>query len=75
MERLLEKLEALLPIKKIIKSVIKKAFVLALPFALMDGFIRLLARDVNYYREEMVLPTICFSVFWITLFVGIPIAE
>ena len=72
MERLIEKLEALLPIKQTIKKVIKKSLVLALPYILMDGFIRLLASEVSYYRQEMVLPTICFSVFWITLFVGIP---
>lgn len=49
----------------------RKVILLALPFLLMDVFIRVLASDINYFRKEMVFPNIMFNLIWIMLFVGI----
>ncbi len=37
---------------------------LALPFILMDAFMKLLATDVNYYESQIVIPNIMFSLMW-----------
>lgn len=42
---------------------------LALPFVLMEIYIRILASRVNYFRPEMVWPNILFNVAWIMVLV------
>ena len=37
---------------------------LAIPFVLMDIVFRILTLDVGYYRKNMVLPSILFTVIW-----------
>ena len=44
---------------------------LALPFVLMEVYVKVLAEQINYFRKEMVLPNILFNVIWITLFVSL----
>lgn len=45
-------------------------FVLAIPFLLMDLFMRIIGHEINYFRASMVLPNILFIVIWIGLFLG-----
>lgn len=59
-------------IKKIMLKV-KDIILLALPFILMDGILRIMAMDINYFRKEMVFPSILFTIIWIGLFIGITI--
>lgn len=49
----------------------KHVFILAVPFLLIDIFMRIVGRDINYFRAAMVLPNILFNVIWIGLFLGI----
>ena len=39
--------------------------ILALPFILMDCFMKILSSDVNYYQKEIVVPNILFSLIWL----------
>ncbi|MBR6515049.1 MAG: sulfatase-like hydrolase/transferase [Clostridia bacterium] len=41
--------------------------VAALPFVMMDVFIRILAADINYHQAKMVAPSIIFSVLWVAV--------
>ena len=45
----------------------KNIFILALPFVLMDVFIKILCADVNYFQFASIVPNILFSVSWDTL--------
>lgn len=54
-------------------SFVKKygyVFILAVPFLLMDLFMRIIGHQINYFRAAMVLPNILFVVMWIGLFLG-----
>ena len=46
---------------------------ICLPFVMMDGFIRILATEVNYFRGLMVAPSILFSAIWIALIICVTI--
>ena len=48
--------------------------IVALPFLLMDVFIRILTDSVNYYHRRMILPSILFSVIWIGLIVAVTVS-
>lgn len=67
MKKILEKLH----IRKEHLVVAKNALLLAIPFMLMDTFIRILASEVHYFRKAIVFPNILFNVMWTVLFVGI----
>lgn len=57
-------------------NIIKKyyyIFLLILPFAAMDAGIRLLGRNIHYFRASMILPNIMFVIIWIGLIVGITV--
>ena len=49
------------------------AILLAVPFILMDVFVRYLASEVNYSQDSMVLPSILFSVIWILFVIVVAI--
>ena len=49
------------------------AVLLAVPFILMDVFVRYLASEVNYSQDSMVLPSILFSVIWILFVIVVAI--
>lgn len=49
----------------------KARFFLALPFILMDIFIRILSFDVYYIRPTMIVPSLVFSAGWIILIVSL----
>lgn len=59
--------------KKIAKSFSKNKarLSLALPFILMDIFIRLLSFDVYYIRPTMIFPSLVFSAGWIIIIVSL----
>lgn len=68
--------------RKLFRFKIKKFFIrngyvflLAVPFLLIDVFMRLLGRDVNYFQGAMVLPNIMFTLLWISLFLGISLFQ
>lgn len=67
----MKNLKEMLPDKHTVLTAIKNTFFLSLPFILMDAFIRVLASDINYFRPEMVIPNILFTIIWILLFAGI----
>lgn len=52
---------------KLIKNIIK----LALPFVLMDLFIRMLTRDVNYSMPAILLPTVLYTIMWVSAIVSV----
>jgi len=52
---------------KLIKNIIK----LALPFVLMDIFIRVLSKGVNYSMPEILLPTILYTLMWVSAIVAV----
>ena len=49
----------------------KARLFLALPFILMDIFIRILSSDVYYIRPAIILPSLVFSAGWIILIVSL----
>ena len=49
----------------------KKSWFLAMPFIIMDVFIRILASSTNYIRPTMIIPTIVFSAIWIITIVSV----
>lgn len=49
----------------------KKNWFLAMPFIIMDIFIRILAGSTNYIRPTMIIPTIVFSAVWIVTIVSV----
>ena len=49
----------------------KARLFLALPFMLMDIFIRILSSDVYYIRPAIILPSLVFSAGWIILIVSL----
>lgn len=67
MKKILDKLH----IRKEHFILAKKALLLAIPFMLMDTFVRVLASEVHYFRKAIVFPNIMFNVIWTILFVGI----
>lgn len=69
MKTIWEKLKTLQINKKDVFIGILRAIILALPFALMDIFMRVLTVEVSYSQKAMILPSIVFSVIWILLFV------
>lgn len=72
MKTILEKLKEVQFNKETVVNVLKgilKAILLALPFILMDVFIRVLAMEVSYSQKAMILPSIVFTTIWILLFV------
>lgn len=57
-----------------VRSFVKKygyIFILAVPFLLMDMFMRIIGHEINYFRASMVLPNILFIVIWIGFFLGL----
>ena len=54
-----------------ILNTIKYILLLAVPFILMDIFIRLFARGIKYNLKAIVFPSIMFSVIWILFIVGV----
>lgn len=44
---------------------------LALPFLMMDVFMRILGHDIHYFQPAMVFPNIMFVLLWIAMFLGI----
>ena len=54
-----------------ILNTIKYILLLAVPFILMDIFIRLFARGIKYNLKAIVFPSILFSVIWILFIVGV----
>lgn len=60
-----------LPIKWAVLNHITQIFILSLPLVLMDIFIRILSSEVSYSRAVMVVPSILFSLGWITLIVSV----
>ena len=57
--------------RKTLLSSIKQVLILALPFILMDVFIRILASKISYFRPEMILSNLLFTIIWIGLPVGV----
>lgn len=49
----------------------KKNWFLAMPFIIMDIFIRIQAGSTNYIRPTMIIPTIIFSAVWIVTIVSV----
>ena len=56
-----------------VSKVVLPYVLICLPFVMMDGFIRILATEVNYFRGLMVAPSILFSVIWIALIICVTI--
>ncbi len=65
-------LKEMLPSKEAVFHKLINTVILAIPFLIMDIFIRILATDINYSRKEMYVPTIIFTAIWILLFTIIP---
>lgn len=61
--------EKLILLKDYFKANTKNLILLALPFFLMDTVLRIMAIKINYFRGEMVFPSILFTFIWIGLFV------
>lgn len=59
--------------KKYLKDNYKSIILLALPFLLMDTVLRLIAIRINYFRFEMLVPSIIFTCIWVLLIAGITI--
>ena len=49
----------------------KARLFLALPFILMDIFIRILSFDVHYIRPVMIIPSLVFSAGWVIIIVSL----
>ncbi len=47
----------------------KNILMLAVPFMLIDAFMKLLAADVNYFQPEIVVPNILFAIMWTAIIV------
>ena len=58
-------------IPKHMSAGMKKNWFLAMPFIIMDIFIRILAGSTNYIRPTMIIPSIVFSVIWIVTIVSV----
>ncbi|MBR5218762.1 MAG: hypothetical protein IKV89_03425, partial [Clostridia bacterium] len=56
---------------KYMSADMKKNWFLALPFIIMDVFIRILAGSTSYIRPTMIIPTIVFSAIWIITIVSV----
>jgi len=66
----LKKIAKLFSINKISEKS-KAGLFLALPFILMDIFIRILSFDVYYIRLAMIIPSLLFSAAWIIIIVSL----
>lgn len=49
----------------------RHVILLAVPFILIDIFMRIIASDINYFQKKMVFPNILFNFMWIGLIIGI----
>ena len=67
----MEIINGLLDFWRIIVKERKNILMLAVPFMLIDVFMKLLAADVNYFQPELVIPNILFAVMWTTIIVTI----
>ena len=69
MKKMLQNLKLFLVDKEARRREGRNIFLYALPFILMDLFIRILALKVTYVQPTMILPSIIFTAIWILLFV------
>lgn len=44
---------------------------LAIPFIMIDLFMRFIASGVKYYQSSMIIPNIIFTIIWIGLIIGV----
>ena len=56
---------------KYMSADMKTNWLLAMPFIIMDIFIRILASSTSYIRPTMIIPTIVFSAIWIITIVSV----
>jgi len=69
MKKMLQNLKLFLVDREARRREGRNIFLYALPFILMDLFIRILALKVTYVQPTMILPSIIFTAIWILLFV------
>ena len=45
-------------------SGVKHIFLIAIPFILIDIFVRFIASGINYFQSSMIAPNIIFNIIW-----------